>query len=84
MIRYDMILGTKCGEGWQELEPADEGEWVRYEDAAADHAQEVQKLVALLRSASHGLRSYQYGNSATELAEEMADAIDLALKGILQ
>jgi len=29
MQRYDMILGTKCGEGWQELEPAEEGEWVR-------------------------------------------------------
>jgi predicted nucleic acid-binding Zn-ribbon protein len=28
-----MILGTKCGEGWQELELDDEyGDWVRYED----------------------------------------------------
>jgi len=30
----------------------------------------------LLAAASHALRSYQYGNSATELAAEIADAID--------
>ena len=32
----------------------------------------------LLLAASHALRSYQYGNSATELAESMADKIDQA------
>jgi hypothetical protein len=30
----------------------------------------------LLAAASRALRSYQYGNSATELAAEIADAID--------
>lgn len=30
----------------------------------------------LLTAASHALRSYQYGNSATDLAKEMADRID--------
>jgi hypothetical protein len=30
----------------------------------------------LLLAASHALRSYQYGNSAIELAREIADDID--------
>lgn len=30
--RYEMILTTRCGEGWQELQREPEGEWVRYED----------------------------------------------------
>jgi hypothetical protein len=34
----------------------------------------------LLEAASHALRSYQYGNASEELAEEMADCIDEALK----
>ena len=34
----------------------------------------------LLEASSHSLRSYQYGNAATELAEDMADAIDRFLK----
>ena len=33
----------------------------------------------LLDAASHALRSYQYGNAATDLAEEMAEAIDAFL-----
>lgn len=33
------------------------------------------KLVALLIAAAHALRSYEYGNSSPDLAEEMADAI---------
>lgn len=36
-------------------------------------------MARLLQAASHALRSYQYGNSATELAEEMANTIDAAL-----
>jgi len=32
----------------------------------------------VMTAAGHALRSYQYGNSSTELAEEMADAIDAA------
>jgi DNA relaxase NicK len=35
-----MILTTRCGDGWQELQPEPEGEWVRYEDAQ----QENQRL----------------------------------------
>jgi hypothetical protein len=42
--RYDMILGTKCGEGWQELEPAEDGEWMRFED----HQRELERLRRLL------------------------------------
>lgn len=36
----------------------------------------LSRAIAMLEAASHGLRSYQYGNSATDLAEEGADAID--------
>src|SRR5208282_3668171 len=36
----------------------------------------LSRAVAMLEAASHGLRSYQYGNAATDLAEECADAID--------
>lgn len=32
-----------------------------------------------LTAASHALRSYQYGNSATDLAQEIADSCDAAL-----
>jgi hypothetical protein len=34
----------------------------------------------LLLAAFHALRSYQYGNTATYLAEEIADKIDVYLK----
>jgi hypothetical protein len=40
----------------------------------------MSKLKELLVAASHGLRSYQFGNAAPDLAEEMADAIDAKLK----
>ena len=39
----------------------------------------MSKLVATLKAASHALRSYQYGNSASDLAEEMADKIDAVI-----
>lgn len=41
---------------------------------------ELEESKRLLVAASHALRSYQYGNAATELAAEMADAIDRFLK----
>lgn len=36
-------------------------------------------LREMLRVGSHALRSYQYGNGSTELAESTADAIDAEL-----
>lgn len=42
-------------------------------------ASKSEILVTALTGASHALRSYQYGNSSTELAEEIADACDEAL-----
>jgi hypothetical protein len=42
-------------------------------------AERISALQKLLKAASHALRSYQYGNSATELAEEMANTVDAAL-----
>jgi len=37
---------------------------------------DIDEAKRLLEAASHALRSYQYGNAATELAGEMADLID--------
>lgn len=37
-------------------------------------------LLKLLEAASHALRSYQYGNVATELAAEISDACDAAIE----
>ena len=36
-------------------------------------------LLKIVRACSHALRSYQYGNVATDLAEEMADYCDKAI-----
>ena len=41
-----------------------------------DAIKENEKLINLLAAASHALRSYQYGNVATDLAKELADSID--------
>jgi hypothetical protein len=37
---------------------------------------ERDEMRRLLEAASHGLRSYQYGNAATDPAKDMADSID--------
>lgn len=37
------------------------------------------EMLAALISAAHALRSYQYGNAATDLAREIADAADAAI-----
>lgn len=56
-------------------------------DYFAMHSLELLKKISerdeqrrLLEMASHALRSFQYGNSATDLAAEQADAIDRFLK----
>jgi len=41
---------------------------------------DVEEAKRLLEAASHALRSYQYGNAATELAEEMVEAIERFLE----
>ena len=38
------------------------------------------ELTEILEAALHCVRSYQYGNSAPALAEEMGDAIEKVLK----
>jgi hypothetical protein len=44
---------------------------------AREHA--YTELVKAATAAVHALRSYQYGNDSTELAEEIADALEAAL-----
>ena len=44
---------------------------------------ENKRLKTLCEAAKEALRSYQYGNSSTELAEGIADNIEHALKGTM-
>ncbi|WP_202966745.1 hypothetical protein [Cupriavidus sp. IDO] len=46
---------------------------------AAPPAGQVDGVRKLLTAASHALRSYQYGNAAPDLAESIADRIDVAM-----
>lgn len=43
---------------------------------------ENERLRTLLLGAGHALRSYQYGNKTTDLAEAMADEIDASLQKV--
>ena len=40
----------------------------------------VKRLLSLAGAASSALRSYQYGNTSTELAEGVANELDAALR----
>jgi hypothetical protein len=48
----------------------------RYRDAA----DQIERLEKILRASMHALRSYEYGNAATEVAKEVADAAELVLQ----
>ena len=39
-----------------------------------------EEILKMLKAVTSALRSYQYGNSSEELAEEIADAADAAIK----
>jgi hypothetical protein len=58
------VLGSACGR-------CERCEWERNRIALV-----VDESFRLLKAASHGFRSYQHGNAATALAQEMADSID--------
>jgi hypothetical protein len=54
-------------------------EWVgriSNREAAEKLIQHVDSLTKALRGAWHALKSYEYGNSATELAKEATEAIE--------
>ncbi|RWO29623.1 MAG: hypothetical protein EOS10_22540 [Mesorhizobium sp.] len=48
----------------------------------ASRAAASAALIKALKAASHALRSYQYGNSATDLAQSTADFCDEVLKSV--
>jgi hypothetical protein len=53
MQRYDLVTNYRCGSSIEEMEHADDGEWIRYEDVEAQLAaqeQRAQALLAFLRS----------------------------------
>ena len=75
--RFDARLATDaCGNKDVIMREAHDGLFIRHED----YLLEAKRMKELLKAASHTLRSYQYGNSATELAKGMADKIDEELK----
>jgi hypothetical protein len=45
--RYDLITNYRCGSAIEEMEPSDDGEWVRYEDVE-DYITALRMLVANL------------------------------------
>jgi hypothetical protein len=56
-----------------------DGEWlgrVSDREAADKLIQHVESLEKALNGAWHALKSYEYGNAATELAKEAAEAIE--------
>lgn len=55
--------------------------WGRADEKAANAnlIAAAPEMAKHLQAASHALRSYQYGNSATELAQGCADQIDALL-----
>jgi hypothetical protein len=62
------ILGTACGK-------CEACEWER-----GQMTEVAAEAYRLLKAASHALRSYEHGNSATDSAKDMADAIDRFLQ----
>jgi hypothetical protein len=53
-------------------------ERIRFQEEGSTNAVELSRQAAL--AAVSALRSYQYGNSSAELAEEIADSLESALK----
>ena len=76
----DACNGLKAQWVAQLLERADADLVVCAVNAYESDRAKIAALVTAAMAAGHALRSYQYGNAATELAEECADAIDAALK----
>ena len=48
MKRYDLITNYRCGSAIEEMEPSDDGEWVRYEDVEAQIAEVKSDLDAFV------------------------------------
>ena len=53
--RYDLITNYRAGSSIEEMEPADDGEWIRWEDAAA----EIRRLSARCAALEQALRGWQ-------------------------
>ena len=43
MKRYDLVTNYRCGASIEEMEPADDGEWVRFEDIPASPLSEIER-----------------------------------------
>lgn len=50
-----------------------------WENRSVKAEAQIGRFIKLLYAASHSLRSYQYGNSAVDLAKGIADSIDKEL-----
>ena len=59
--RYDLVTNHRCGSSIEEMERADNGEWIRYEDVAArlvalEREREELKLANILQIAHEELK----------------------------
>jgi hypothetical protein len=79
--RYDThLVVTDRDQVRVRFESSREGPWVPWREIEALLARsEANDVERLLRAALLALRSYQYGNAATDLAREVADPIDAYL-----
>jgi len=80
-FKHDSSAGVKDAAGHYIACALDQNRFDRDEEVEANArliaaAPEMHKF---LTAASHALRSYQYGNSATEPAKDLADLIDAVL-----
>lgn len=44
MKRYDLITNYRAGSSIEEMEPSDDGEWVRYEQVEAEITRLAQEI----------------------------------------
>jgi hypothetical protein len=87
MARYDLVTNYRCGSAIEEMEPSDDGEWVRYEDIQSQLAAQSSRLRSLeqrlrdlegkwRRDADHRGGSLSCGACKTECADELSTLID--------
>jgi hypothetical protein len=83
--RYDTILVTRCGEGWQELQEEPEGEWIRFEDYASLSAELAQwKTWGVVEVAVRNPSVAEYMKHWEERTEKAESALATARQALEQ
>lgn len=72
---FDILHEAReAGKGWWSSSQ------MRQIEVAIEQDKKIAALIKALGAASNALRSYQYGNSATDLAQSTADFCDAAIQ----